>query len=204
MAFAVAGTTLGSLRSRSPLAVLLAAGPAGVCSVYARHREISLAREPVALQRAHCAHGVLALGLGPLLWMVGVGHVTQVNAVSAALHGRTDDMALRLVDEASRAFLLNAGIFAVLVCFWAPLCAALFSKAISTPISRLAAATKEVVEEGNQTRMDVLPTSFRDEAGVLSDRFNDLLDMMRDLSRGADAIASGRLHVKVSARRRTP
>lgn len=195
--FVVAATTMGSMALAFPLAVLLAAGPAGVCSVYARQRNLSLSREPVALQQ-RIALMAFALALGPLFWMVGVGHVTQVSAVTAALHGRTDEIARRLADEAGQAFLLNAGIFALLVCFWAPICATLFSRAISAPIARLAAATKEVVEEGNQTRMDVLPTSFRDEAGILSDRFNDLLDMMRDLSRGADAIANGRLHVRLS------
>src|SRR5690606_2137321 len=67
----------------------------------------------------------------------------------------------------------------------------------SVPLERLSAATREIVEEGNQTRMEALPTSWRDEVGLLSERFNDLIEMMRDLSVGADAIARGNLHVEI-------
>lgn len=196
-ALVTAATMFGALALAFPLAVLLAAEPAGVCSVYARKRGISLPREPIGLQQ-RIGLMAFALALGPFLWMVGVGYWTQIGAVTDALGGRTGEVARELIAEASQGFLINAGIFAVLVCFWAPVCAVLFSRAVSQPLERLAATTKEVVEEGNQTRLEVLPSSFRDEAGILSERFNDLLDMMRDLSRAADDIASGRLYVKVS------
>jgi len=196
-ALIIGATMFGALALAFPLAVLLAAGPAGICFVHARKRGIDLSREPVGLQR-RIGLMAFALALGPLFWMIGVGYWEQVRVITDVVGGRTAALAPELVAEAGQGFLVNASIFAVLVCFWAPICAVLFSRAVSQPLERLAATTKEVVEEGNQTRMDVLPSSFRDEAGVLSERFNDLRDMMRDLSRAADDIASGRLHARVS------
>ena len=196
-ALVTGATMFGALALAFPLAVLLVAEPAGVCFVYARTRGIVLPRSPIGLQ-GRIGLMAVALALGPLLWMVGVGYWTQVGAITDALAVRSGEIARDLVADPGQGFLVNAGIFAVLVCFWAPICAVLFSRAVSQPLERLAAMTKEVVDEGNQTRMDIVPSSFRDEAGVLSERFNDLLDMMRDLSRAADDIASGRLHAEVS------
>jgi methyl-accepting chemotaxis protein len=94
-------------------------------------------------------------------------------------------------------FLLGAGVFAIVVVLWAPLCALALARAISVPIEKLTGAVQRIVEEGNQSQMGTLEVIRNDEIGVLSDRFNDLLDMMRDLSRAADSIARGDLRVSV-------
>lgn len=203
MGFVCAAIFFGSLAVAFPLVVLVTAGPSGVCSVLAREHGIELVRPPVRLQ-TRIAVIAVSLGLAPLLWMVAVGYMSQIHVAERALleaaQGGTDS----IISGATSTFLMNAGMFALLITFWAPLCATALSRAISAPLERLSAATREIVEEGNQTRMDAIPTSCRDEVGVLSERFNDLIEMMRDLSRGADAIARGNLGVELERRGELP
>jgi methyl-accepting chemotaxis protein len=111
---------------------------------------------------------------------------------------------LRSPADASPGFVLSAGVFALIVALWAPLCAVILARAVSAPIARLTRAAREIVEEGKQSEMDELPVARNDEIGVLTDRFNDLLDLMRDLSSAADAIAKGDLRVEVLGKGELP
>ncbi len=99
--------------------------------------------------------------------------------------------------DSPQSFILSASIFAVVVGLWAPLCAIALGRSVSGPLQRLTASAREIVEEGKQSQMGTLPVPRSDEVGMLSERFNDLLDMMRDLSAAADAIASGNLRVTI-------
>jgi methyl-accepting chemotaxis protein len=194
--FVTIAVTFGAAALAFPLAILLTSREAGECAIYARDRGILLSRSPIRIQSRI---GVMSfcLALGPMFWMVAIGYWTQVIAVNEAVLSVAAGTTLEVTSSAGMAFLINAGIFGVLVCFWAPICALALSKAVSVPVERLTAATREIVAEGNQTNMRTLPMNCRDEVGVLSERFNDLLDMMRDLSRGADAIARGHLKVEM-------
>lgn len=111
---------------------------------------------------------------------------------------------VRTPDGASSSFVLSAGVFALIVALWAPLCAVILGRAVSGPIERLTRAAREVVEEGKQSEMDVLPVARNDEIGVLTDRFNDLLDLMRSLSTAADSIAKGNLRVEIRGKGELP
>jgi methyl-accepting chemotaxis protein len=71
-------------------------------------------------------------------------------------------------------------------------------------MERLIGTMEKIVEEGKQTEMAALPVVRNDEVGRLSARFNDLLDMMRDLSRAADSIASGELRVEIARKGELP
>ncbi|HEY5959339.1 MAG TPA: methyl-accepting chemotaxis protein [Polyangiaceae bacterium] len=101
-------------------------------------------------------------------------------------------------------FVLSAVIFAIAIAFWAPVSAIVLARAITTPLDRLISATERIVAEGKQSEMVALPVARNDEVGRLSARFNDLLNMMRDLSRAADAIASGELRVEISRKGELP
>jgi methyl-accepting chemotaxis protein len=94
-------------------------------------------------------------------------------------------------------YVLNAVLFAAVIALWAPLCALILGRAITGPVDRLITTTEKIVEEGKQSEMSTLPVVRNDEVGRLSDRFNDLLDMMKDLSRAADSIAGGELRVEI-------
>ncbi len=115
---------------------------------------------------------------------------------------RVDDAHLAVVSldtgqSTPSGFIFSAALFAVVVGLWAPLCAVTLGRSVSGPLERLTSSAREIVEEGKQSEMTVLPVPRADEVGVLSERFNDLIDMMRDLSTAADAIASGDLQVRV-------
>jgi methyl-accepting chemotaxis protein len=107
-------------------------------------------------------------------------------------------------EGASSSFVLSAGVFALIVALWAPLCAVILGRAVSGPIERLTRAAREIVEEGKQSEMAALPVARNDEVGVLTDRFNDLLDLMRDLGSAADAIAKGDLRVQIHGKGELP
>ncbi|HYQ42606.1 MAG TPA: HAMP domain-containing methyl-accepting chemotaxis protein [Polyangiaceae bacterium] len=111
---------------------------------------------------------------------------------------------VRTPDGASQSFVLSAGVFALIVALWAPLCAVILGRAVSSPIERLTRAAREVVEEGKQSEMAALPVARNDEVGVLTDRFNDLLDLMRTLSSAAGAIAKGNLRVEIQGKGELP
>ncbi len=195
--------TFGGSALAFPLSILLSSGSAGKCAVYARERGIVLSRSPVRIQSRI---GIMSfcLALGPMFWMVAIGFWTQVVAVHEAVEAAHAGSPEAVLSSAGLGFLLNAGIFSILVCFWAPICALALSRAVSGPVERLTSATREIVEEGNQTNMQTLPMNCRDEVGILSERFNDLLDMMRDLSRGADAIARGHLNLELERQGELP
>ena len=101
-------------------------------------------------------------------------------------------------------FVFSAGLFALVVAVWAPICAFILGRAVTIPLERLIATTEKIVEEGKQSEIASLPVVRNDEVGRLSDRFNDLLDMMRDLSRAADSIASGELRVEITRQGELP
>lgn len=97
----------------------------------------------------------------------------------------------------SGGYVLSATLFAIVIGLWAPVSALILGRAITTPLERLISTTEKIVEEGKQSEMSALPVVRNDEVGRLSNRFNDLIDMMRDLSRAADAIAGGNLRVEI-------
>lgn len=101
-------------------------------------------------------------------------------------------------------FAITAAVFAFVVALWAPLSAIMLGRAVSAPVERLTQAAEEIVEQGKQSQMGTLPVPRNDEVGLLSERFNDVLDMMRELSRAADAIASGDLRVTIDRKGELP
>lgn len=197
MLFVLLATPFGGLALVFPLTVLLTAKLCGEFSVDARQAGIDLDR-PTSRLQVRIGLIALSLALAPTLWMSAVGYMAQAEALAGALHSPSGG-----VDEA-KAFLVSAGAFALIVSLWAPLSSLALSRAVSAPLENLTRAAREIVEEGNQTSMAVLPTMRRDEVGLLAERFNDLLDMMRDLSAGAQAIAYGKLDIQLNRRGELP
>jgi methyl-accepting chemotaxis protein len=285
----------GGLAFAFPIVAMLTSDVAGDLSVKAKDAGIALDRPTTSLQ-LRIGLIALALGLGPTLWMMGLGYMKQLDAHTASAelsaelaavraadewdeHGaltptqaKTDAdvvafgvsrrvlalgatgtvapadgwlsdaavewlneqpqsaragvladarlqrvFAFQRIDETRRAivkldtganspsgFILSAAIFALVVGLWAPLCAIALARSVSAPLQRLTNSAREIVEEGKQSEMGALPVPRADEVGVLSGRFNDLIDMMRDLSRAADAIASGDLRVTIERQGELP
>ena len=193
MGLLLVATPSGGLAIVFPLSILLTADTCGKFSVHARELGVDLDRVESRIQ---VRIGVIAfsLALAPTLWMTAVGYMAQAEALVAAGG----------VGGEARAFLVSAGAFAMVVALWAPISSLALSRAVSAPIESLTKAAKEIVEEGNQTSMGAIATTRRDEVGLLAERFNDLLEMMRDLSAGAQAIAYGKLDIQIDRRGELP
>lgn len=193
MAFLLVATPLGGLAIVFTLSILLTSAVCGQYSLDARQMGVELDRIESRIQ-VRIGVIALSLALAPTLWMTAVGYMAQAEALMVAGGAGGE----------ARSFLVSAGAFALVVALWAPISSLALSRAVSAPIEALTKAAKEIVDEGNQTTMGAIPTTRRDEIGILAERFNDLLDMMRDLSAGAQAIAFGKLDIQVDRRGELP
>jgi methyl-accepting chemotaxis protein len=275
-----------------PLASTLTADAASECSGLARAGGYSLDRSPSSLQ-LRIAAVAMSLALGPMLWMVSLGYIKQVESshserithaalagsqlalslsaldpsqgdarlVSALdglqkqnvdglllgagaprgsatatrllasdpdlqrwLEGETarassgvraridwpDVVAFQRIDpnrvavavlhapvSASASFVLSSIVFTMLVGVWAPVCAYALGRAVSKPIGKLTAISRRIVEQGDLKEIGTVAVATNDEIGVLTDKVNDVLDLMRDVSLAAHAIAKGDLRAVV-------
>ena len=271
-----------------PLASTLIADAASECSALARAGGYSLDRSPSSLQ-LRIAVVAVSLGLGPMLWMVALGYIKQVESShtervtqaqlasselaldvsrldaaadasailpaldelrrrgvdgmvltgaaaqgaeaatrtvsgdaelqrwleteparrSAAVRARIDlpnVVAFHRVDaqrvavavlrtgvSASSSFVWSSLVFTMLVCVWAPVCAYALGRAVSRPIGKLTAISRRIVEHGDLKEIGTVPVAANDEIGILTEKVNDVLDLMRDVSTAAQSIAKGDL-----------
>jgi methyl-accepting chemotaxis protein len=279
---------LGSFAFAYPLAGSLTTDAASQCSGLARSAGYGLERSPTSLQLRIAVIAIM-LGLAPMLWMVALGYVKQIDssheqrvtraALESAelalslrggekeprvvlealaeqrgvdglvldargLHGserglrpfalRTDlkpwlereaarrtsgtharidlpeVVAFRRIDAErvavtvsytpvapSSGFVWSAFVFTILVLIWAPVCAYALGHAVSRPIAKLTAIARRIVEQGDLKQIGTMPVASNDEIGVLTERVNDVLDLMRGVSEAAHAIARGDLRATV-------
>lgn len=275
-----------------PLGSTLTADAASECSALARASGYSLDRSPSSLQ-LRIAAVAMALALGPMLWMVALGYIKQVESShtervthaalasselglaigalnptegDAALAAVLDDFQKRNVDgllldagkprgseaatrlfasdpelsrwlasvasrsdaatraridlpyvvashrvdphrvavavlrapvAASSSFVLSSIVFTLLVGVWAPVCAYALGRAVSKPIGKLTMIARRIVEQGDLKEIGTVAVATNDEIGVLTDKVNDVLDLMREVSLAAHAIAKGDLRAIV-------
>jgi methyl-accepting chemotaxis protein len=97
----------------------------------------------------------------------------------------------------STGFIITVSVFGFALLFWAPLASSLLSRSVAGPVERVTIASRRVVEDGNLEALGTLPASRNDEVGALTEHFNELLNLMRSLSKAASAIAKGDLMVTV-------
>jgi methyl-accepting chemotaxis protein len=275
-----------------PLASTLTSDAASECSALARTGGYSLDRSPSSLQ-LRIAVVAMALGLGPMLWMVSLGYIKQVESshtervthaalasaqlslaiaelesaaaetqLKAVLDGFQkrnvdgfvldagqprgtaaamqllardgelgrwlaketplapsgvraridwpDVVAFQRIDanrvavavlhapvSASWSFVLSSMVFTLLVGVWAPVCAYALGRAVSKPIGKLTTISRRIVEQGDLKEIGTVAVATNDEIGVLTEKVNDVLDLMRDVSTAAHAIAKGDLRAVV-------
>jgi methyl-accepting chemotaxis protein len=104
---------------------------------------------------------------------------------------------LRVPVSASSSFVWSSLVFTVLVGVWAPVCAYALGRAVSRPIAKLTAISRRIVEQGDLREIGTVAVATNDEIGVLTDKVNDVLDLMRDVSSAAHAIAKGDLRARI-------
>jgi len=292
IAILCAAVFFGGFAFAYPFASTLTADAASECSALARAGGYGLDRSPSSLQ-LRIAVVAISLGLGPMLWMVSLGYIKQVESshdqrvtqaalasseLSLAISGldlassnagldgvlegfqkrrieglllapgrrqgtdaanhllaadpelgqwlasesarrssgvyaridlpnvvsfhridgdRVAVAVLRSPVSASSSFVWSSVVFTILVCVWAPVCAYALGRAVSRPIGKLTAISRRIVEQGDLKEIGTVPVATNDEIGVLTDRVNDVLDLMRDVSVAAHAIAKGDLRAVV-------
>ena len=128
----------------------------------------------------------------------------QIIAFRRVTPSETAVAVIRAPATASSSFVLSSGVFALVVGIWAPVCAFILGRAVAGPIERLTSTARQVVEEGNLAQIGAMPVARNDEVGVLTEKFNDVLELMRSLSAAADAIAKGDLRVTVTGKGELP
>jgi methyl-accepting chemotaxis protein len=97
----------------------------------------------------------------------------------------------------SSGFVTAVAVFSLSLLLWAPLTSSLLSRSVAGPVERVTSASRKVVEEGKLETIGTLPASRNDEVGALTEHFNEVLELMRSLSKAATAIAKGDLTVSV-------
>lgn len=289
VAILCAAVFFGGFAFGYPLASTLTADAASECSALARAGGYPLDRPPSSLQ-LRIAVVAISLGLGPMLWMVSLGYIKQVEssheqrvtqaalasselalAVAALAPGREaaelgpvlaklqrqnvegslfvsgklaggrsfdadpelkqwleretarsssgqraridlpSVVAFQRVDSArvavatlhravaaSASFVWSSIVFTILVSVWAPICAYALGRAVSRPIGKLTAISRRIVEQGDLKQIGTVAVATNDEIGVLTEKVNDVLDLMRDVSVAAHAIAKGDLRAAVA------
>jgi methyl-accepting chemotaxis protein len=100
----------------------------------------------------------------------------------------------------STSFLKTIAVFAAIVLIWAPVCAIFLSRSVVVPLGKITFAAKQMVEVGKLGEMGRIPIVQSDEAGILAEHINELLDLLSKLSRAASAVAGGDLGVKIGGR----
>jgi methyl-accepting chemotaxis protein len=125
---------------------------------------------------------------------IDLPHVVSFHRVDP---GRVAVVVLSAKVAASSSFVLSSVVFTMLVCVWAPVCAYALGRAVSRPIAKLTAISRRIVEQGDLKEIGTVAVSTNDEIGVLTDKVNDVLDLMRDVSLAAHAIAKGDLRAVV-------
>jgi len=65
------------------------------------------------------------------------------------------------------------------------------------PLDAITRTVVQVTEIGKLDEVDAIPVTENDEVGILASRFNELVDMLRDLSAAARSLAKGNLEVKL-------
>lgn len=131
------------------------------------------------------------------------GHRARIDLPNVVAFQRADEARVVVAVQqtpvsASSSFVWSSVMFTVLVCVWAPVCAYALGRAVSRPIAKLTAISRRIVEQGDLKEIGTVPVAANDEIGVLTDKVNDVLDLMRDVSVAAHAIAKGDLRAVVA------
>ena len=100
-------------------------------------------------------------------------------------------------DWASSTMATSLVLFFLVILAWAPVCAYFLARAVVEPLDAITRTVVQVTEIGKLDEVDAIPVTENDEVGILASRFNELVDMLRDLSAAARSLAKGNLEVKL-------
>ena len=101
-------------------------------------------------------------------------------------------------DWASSSMLLTLLVFFLVILVWAPMCAYFLARDVVEPLDDITRTVIQVTEIGKLGEVAAIAVTQDDEVGTLAARINDLVDMLRDLSGAASALAKGDLEIRLS------
>jgi methyl-accepting chemotaxis protein len=121
----------------------------------------------------------------------------EVAARAIAPNGLTAVVTAQVADWASSSMVVTLIAFFAVIVAWSPLCAYFLAIQVVNPLRDMTRAIQQITEVGKLDEVSSVPVTHNDEAGALGSRFNDLIDMLRDLSAAAGALAVGDLEIKL-------
>jgi methyl-accepting chemotaxis protein len=102
-----------------------------------------------------------------------------------------------VTEWASSSLVVTLIMFFLVIFTWAPMCAYFLARDVVDPLHDITRTVIQVTEIGKLGEVAAIPVTQDDEIGTLAARFNDLIDMLRDLSSAASALAKGDLETKL-------
>jgi len=98
----------------------------------------------------------------------------------------------------STALVVMLLVFFVTFLTWTPVCSYYLSIDVVRPIQDITKALQQITEVGKLDEVAMVPVTENDETGLLSAKFNDLVDTLRGLSAAAGALAKGDLEIRIA------
>lgn len=123
---------------------------------------------------------------------------SQVVARAVATNGLVAVVMAPISEGASSAVVVLLVMFFLVVLSWAPMCAYFLARLVVSPLQEITRAVQQITEVGKLDEVSAITVSHNDETGALASRFNDLLEMLRDLSSAAGALSKGDLEIRLA------
>jgi methyl-accepting chemotaxis protein len=121
----------------------------------------------------------------------------EVVARAVASNGLVVVVAARVTEWASASMLITLFVFFVVILTWAPMCAYFLALDVVRPLQEITRTVQQITKVGKLDEVLTIPVTHDDEAGTLAVSFNEMLDMLRDLSAAAGALAAGDLEIRL-------
>jgi methyl-accepting chemotaxis protein len=122
----------------------------------------------------------------------------EVAARSVASNGLVAVVVAPVAEWASSALAITFVVFFLVVILWAPTCSSFLALDVVRPLQDIARTVQQITDIGKLDEVSAIAVTQHDETGILASRFNDLLDMLRDLSAAAGALAKGDLQIRLA------
>ncbi|MGH2900324.1 MAG: HAMP domain-containing protein, partial [Solirubrobacteraceae bacterium] len=119
----------------------------------------------------------------------------QIAARAASSSGVLAVVIAPVGEWASSTLALTFVMFFLVVITWAPMCSYFLAVDVVRPLQDIAKTVQQITDVGKLDQVSEIAVTQDDETGILASRFNDLLDMLRDLSGAARALARGDLQI---------
>jgi methyl-accepting chemotaxis protein len=120
-----------------------------------------------------------------------------VAARAVASNGLVAVVIAPVTEWASSSMVVTLLMFFLVIFAWAPMCALFLSRDVADPLDDITRTVIQVTEVGKLDEVSAIAVIQNDEIGMLAARFNNLIDIQRDLSSAARALSKGDLEIRL-------